>query len=49
MRNIVGTLVGVGLNKIIPAEFKGILESKDRSNASATAPAQGLFLMEVKY
>jgi len=49
VRNIVGTLVDVGLNKITPAEFKGILESKDRSNASATAPAQGLFLMEVKY
>jgi tRNA pseudouridine38-40 synthase len=49
VRNIVGTLVDVGLNKITPAEFKGILESKDRSNASATAPAHGLFLMEVKY
>ncbi len=49
VRNIVGTLVDVGLNKITPAEFKGILESKDRSNASATAPAHGLFLMEVRY
>jgi tRNA pseudouridine38-40 synthase len=49
VRNIVGTLVDVGLNKITPAEFKGILESKDRSNAGATAPPHGLFLMEVKY
>ena len=49
VRNIVGTLVDVGLGKVTPAEFKGILESKNRSNASATAPAHGLFLMEVKY
>jgi len=49
VRNIVGTLVDVGLGKIIPAEFKVILESKNRSQASATAPPHGLFLMEVKY
>jgi tRNA pseudouridine38-40 synthase len=49
VRNIVGTLVDVGLGKITPAEFKDILESKNRSNASATAPARGLFLMEVRY
>jgi len=49
VRNIVGTLVDVGLGKIIPAEFKEILESKNRSQASATAPPHGLFLMEVKY
>jgi len=49
VRNIVGTLVDVGLGKITPAEFKKILESKDRRQAGATAPAHGLFLMEVKY
>ena len=49
VRNIVGTLVDVGLGKITPAEFSDILESKNRSNASATAPAHGLFLMEAKY
>jgi tRNA pseudouridine38-40 synthase len=49
VRNIIGTLVDVGLGKITPTEFKDILKSKDRSNASATAPAHGLFLMEVKY
>ena len=49
VRNIVGTLVDVGLGKITPTKFKDILESKDRSNASATAPPRGLFLMEVKY
>ena len=49
VRNIVGTLVDVGLGKITPAKFNDILVSKNRSNAGATAPAHGLFLMEVKY
>ena len=49
VRNIVGTLVDVGLGKRLPAEFRQILESRDRSKAGATAPARGLCLMEVKY
>lgn len=49
VRNIVGTLLDVGLGKISTEEFKKILESRDRSRAGATAPAHGLFLMEVKY
>ena len=49
VRNIVGTLVKVGLGKISPADFKGILESKDRDQAGATAPAHGLFLKNVNY
>jgi tRNA pseudouridine38-40 synthase len=49
VRNIVGTLVEVGTGKIRPGDFKGILLSGDRSRAGATAPAQGLFLAEVKY
>jgi tRNA pseudouridine38-40 synthase len=49
VRNIVGTLVEVGLGKISADEFKKILDSRDRSRAGATAPAHGLFLMEVKY
>ncbi len=49
VRNIVGTLVDVGLNKIPPDQIRTILESQDRSKASATAPARGLFLMEVHY
>lgn len=49
VRNIVGTLVGVGLGKITSGDFKGILESRDRGNAGITAPPQGLFLVEVKY
>lgn len=49
VRNIVGTLVQVGLGKISPDEFGRILMSKDRGQAGATAPAHGLFLIEVKY
>lgn len=49
VRNIVGTLVEVGLGKTSPAEFKQILKSRDRTIAGATAPARGLCLMEVKY
>lgn len=49
VRNMVGTLVDVGLEKLTPHDFKRILDCKDRSQASATAPAQGLILIEVKY
>lgn len=49
VRNMVGTLVDVGLGKISPDDFKGILDSKDRSQASATAPAHGLVLVQVNY
>jgi tRNA pseudouridine38-40 synthase len=49
VRNIVGTLVDVGLGKISPAQFSDILAAQNRRKASATAPAHGLFLMEVKY
>jgi len=49
VRNIVGTLVDVGFDKITPHDFKQILISKDRNLAGITAPANGLFLMEVKY
>jgi len=48
-RNIVGTLVDVGLGKISPQAFEDILISKDRRQAGITAPAHGLFLREVKY
>ena len=49
VRNIVGTLVDVGLGKTTPGDFNMILESKDRSLAGVTAPAHGLYLMQVKY
>ena len=49
VRNIVGTLVAVGLGKIQAEEFDAILRSKDRSRAGVTAPPQGLFLVSVNY
>jgi tRNA pseudouridine38-40 synthase len=49
VRNIVGTLVDVGVGKLSPAGFKAVIESRDRKQAGATAPPQGLFLLKVDY
>jgi len=49
VRNIIGTLVEVGRGKREPEEMKTIIESRNRNIAGVTAPACGLFLMEVKY
>lgn len=49
VRNIVGTLIEVGENKIIPEEVKSILEKQDRRFAGKIAPAEGLYLLDVKY
>ncbi len=49
VRNIVGTLVNVGLGKFTPEAFGKILEARDRQKASATAPAEGLCLHSVEY
>lgn len=49
VRNIVGTLVAVGLGKLVTGDIQAIMDARDRKRAGATAPARGLFLMEVKY
>ncbi len=49
VRNIVGTLVAVGLGRIAPGEVREILDSRDRRRAGAAAPPQGLFLISVRY
>lgn len=49
IRAIVGTLVEVGKGKLNLEDFNQIIEQKDRSFAAGSAPAQGLFLAEVKY
>ena len=49
VRNIIGTLVDVGLGKITSDDFNSILLSKDRNNAGVAAPPHGLFLMDVVY
>jgi tRNA pseudouridine38-40 synthase len=49
VRNIVGTLVRVGMSKLGVEDFKEILESKKLSLAGPTAPAHGLCLVKVTY
>lgn len=49
VRNIAGGLVDLGLHRFSAEDFKRILDSKDRKQLGATAPAQGLCLEEVFY
>lgn len=49
VRAIVGTLLEVGQGKKSVADFRAVVESKRRSKAGLSVPAQGLFLTEVKY
>ncbi len=49
VRIITGTLTEVGLGRRRPQELAGILASRDRQQAGHTAPAAGLYLVEVYY
>jgi len=49
VRNIVGTLVEAGTGRMDLKRFVEVLESGDRQMAGRKAPAQGLFLVAVKY
>lgn len=49
MRTIVGTLVELERRDAGAEEMRRILEAKDRAAAGPTAPARGLYLVEVKY
>jgi len=49
VRNIVGTLIEVGRGLRAPQSFKELLDARDRTRAGVTAPAHGLYLVEVKY
>jgi tRNA pseudouridine38-40 synthase len=49
VRNLVGTFVLVGKGTLKPGDVTRILEAKDRSAAGATAPASGLYLVNVEY
>jgi tRNA pseudouridine38-40 synthase len=49
VRAIVGTLVEVGREKISIDEFCRIIEARNRSEAGQSVPAEGLFLVNVKY
>jgi tRNA pseudouridine38-40 synthase len=49
VRNIVGTLVEVGLGQRAPESLTEILTGRDRTRAGATAPPHGLTLVAVRY
>lgn len=49
VRIITGTLVEVGLGKKKAEDTGAVIESKDRRRAGHTAPAEGLYLVEVYY
>ncbi len=49
VRNIVGTLVEVGVGRMRPEKILEIIEAKDRRAAGPIAPAQGLCLRWIKY
>ena len=49
VRNIVGTLRLVGDGKWTRDDLKAALEAKDRRAGGSTAPACGLYLVEVRY
>ncbi len=49
VRNMVGTLIKIGEEKIKPDIVSSLLEKKDRKSAYLCAPAEGLTLVDVKY
>jgi tRNA pseudouridine38-40 synthase len=49
VRNLVGTFLLVGKGTLKLADVSRILETRDRSAAGATAPASGLYLVNVEY
>jgi len=49
VRNIVGTLVFVGIKKFSADDVKEILASKDRTKSGPNAPAYGLYLEKIDY
>lgn len=49
VRNIVGSLIEIGISKKKEFWIKELLQKKDRNYAGATAPAKGLYLAYVEY
>jgi len=49
VRNVVGTFILVGTGTLQAQDFTRILEARNRSAAGATAPASGLYLVNVEY
>jgi tRNA pseudouridine38-40 synthase len=49
VRNLVGTLLLVGIGELSPRRFEEILQARDRRSAGPVAPAHGLCLVRVNY
>jgi tRNA pseudouridine38-40 synthase len=49
VRAIVGTMIDIGFGKIDLKEFEEIILAKDRCEAGKSAPAKGLFLVDIEY
>ncbi len=49
VRNIVGSLMAVGRGRYGPAWIEQLMVGRDRTAAAETAPADGLYLVEVDY
>ncbi len=49
VRRVVGALIMVGKEKISLQEFKEVMDTQGKFNINISAPAQGLFLSEVRY
>jgi tRNA pseudouridine38-40 synthase len=49
VRNLVGTFILVGKGTLGAEDVTRILEARNRSSAGATAPASGLYLVNVEY
>ena len=49
VRNLVGTCILAGKGTLKPEEMRRILEARNRSAAGPTAPASGLYLVNVEY
>lgn len=49
VRAIVGTLVEIGIGKISKEDLVQIIADQNRGSAGASAPAQGLYLVDVQY
>ena len=49
VRAIVGTMVEIGSGKIQPEDLRKVIENKNRNSAGTSAPAHGLYLVDVGY
>ena len=49
VRNLVGTFLLVGKGTVSLEDLRHILDARERTAAGATAPASGLYLVEVEY